>query len=250
MEFYILFFLVFYPFDAGSFAYHIIVLSSLFICSVVVLVVETLLKRTIIARISVYACVWAILLCFDLLNATAFVFPYFVVGLIIYDHNVLSIEKKKYLYAICLGMVWMVLFLIPGKAIWITQGIGSSAYKAYGFNSFLISAYKILIGMAGVFTIVMLKDLISDKVCRFAIDKIGKYTLEIYIIQSMIIESIFPTIYKIIVGRLGVNFLTRNVYIFTSVSIILGIVMTYVVENFIIFLEKKFIRVKKILFAR
>ncbi|MCM1499435.1 MAG: hypothetical protein NC124_13290 [Clostridium sp.] len=162
-------------------------------------------------------------------------------------------RKKIYLGLGFSFLAWIGLFCISDKARWIARGIGSGAYAIYGKEAMASSIYKLIIGVFGVLTVVLISKafpaLIEKIGEKLRLDKVGRLTMEIYIIQCLIVESFMPTIYKLIVNRLDRNPLAENVYIYTCFAVIAGWGVLYFI-CLILGMLKRFPRVKYILFLR
>ena len=164
---------------------------------------------------------------------TANLFVPFVVGYLYAERKFdgkREINLNK-LFLVCSGIVYIILFLFYKE--WSFDYISSvnpmtSEYKPY--IQMEINIYRWIIGIVGsiVFTEIMQLLYVKYMNLRFVkfVNRIGKDTLQIYVMQCFFLEGVISTVVTIVANKLGTNILVYNIVCYNTV-ITLGIAMVY-----------------------
>ena len=150
----------------------------------------------------------------------AYVYPYFVVGYALNEFDLLKNKSfNKIVQPLC-ALLWIALIpvyqkkdyiYISGLTIWI---------KEYGLKEQLvIDMYRYVIGLSGCLAVLMLLRLIysfmdEHKILTDTIELCGRHTLEIYLMQRIVLEKVIALVYKKTVMHTGVNLLMNNRFVF------------------------------------
>lgn len=173
----------------------------------------------------------AIIFSFTLPYQVNLMYPAFITGYLLRVNTSFSehINKKYYIFSV----IFIIMLFFINKSYWTFPGILSSIYEHNYLSlikSLYLRLYRIIIGIAGSITFIFLFKTLSDH-CRNTkiIDRIanlGKYTLEVYILQSFILERIL--------GNL-LNFDNQSFFIFNFItapiiSLIILIISVYIAK--------------------
>lgn len=164
---------------------------------------------------------------------TANLFVPFVVGYLYAERKFdgkWEINLNK-LFLVCSGIVYMILFLFYKEwSFDYISGVNpmTSEYKPY--IQMVINIYRWIIGIAGsiVFTEIMQLLYVKYMNLRFVkfVNRIGKETLQIYVMQCFFLEGVISTVVTIVANKLETNILAYNIVCYNTV-ITLGIAVVY-----------------------
>ena len=145
-----------------------------------------------------------------------FVYPYFVIGYAMNEFKLLeNVTYKKMIQPIC-GVIWIVLLAFYKKIHFIyISGMTWKIQEVGLLGQITIDIYRYLIGLVGcIAAIVVMKWLFcvgSQKKIDFSIiERFGQHTLEIYILQRIILERYLTKIYVRVVSCMPQNIFARN----------------------------------------
>ena len=164
---------------------------------------------------------------------TANLFVPFVVGYLYAERKFdgkREINLNK-LFLVCSGIVYIILFLFYKEwSFDYISGVNpmTSEYKPY--IQMEINIYRWIIGIVGsiVFTEIMQLLYVKYMNLRFVkfVNRIGKDTLQIYVMQCFFLEGVISTVVTIVANKLGTNILVYNIVCYNTV-ITLGIAVVY-----------------------
>ncbi len=186
---------------SGSFLWFLWVIL---ISSLAVMVVEKYLKSKVLKTAAL-----AVLFVFFgyLPNGmySMFLFPFFTAGYY-YRKYEERIDKRFGWVAV---PVFIMMFIFYNRNCFIyTTGI-SLLHSSMGIGRQLcIDAYRYLIGFAGSITVFMLVKTVADRLSyslKKVVGMMGRFSLEIYILQCFAVCWIMPTVWKKIVEDIGTN---------------------------------------------
>lgn len=164
---------------------------------------------------------------------TANLFVLFVVGYLCKEREFdgkwkISLNE---LFLACSSIAYMILFLFYKEwSFDYVSGVNpmTSEYKPY--IQMGINFYRWIIGIVGsaVFTEIMqllYAKCMNLRLVKF-VNRIGKETLQIYVMQCFFLEGVISTVVTIVASKLGTNILVYNMVCYSTV-ITLGIAMVY-----------------------
>ncbi len=224
-------------------------LWAILISSLVVMVVEKCLKSKLLKTVAL-----AVLFVFIgyLPNGmySMFLFPFFTAGYY-YRKYEERIDKRFGWIAV---PVFIMMFIFYNRNCFIyTTGI-SLLHSSMGIGRQLfIDVYRYLIGFAGSITVIMLVRTVADRLpqgLKKVVGMMGRYSLEIYILQCFVVCWIMPTVWQNIVEKTGANPLTKimPVYEFVITPVVAMAAMTVLI--FVIRAAGKNEKLRKIAFGR
>lgn len=164
---------------------------------------------------------------------TANLFVPFVVGYLYAERKFdgkreINLNKS---FLVCSGIVYIILFLFYKEwSFDYISGVNpmTSEYKPY--IQMEINIYRWIIGIVGsiVFTEIMQLLYVKYMNLRFVkfVNRIGKDTLQIYVMQCFFLEGVISTVVTIVANKLGTNILVYNIVCYNTV-ITLGIAVVY-----------------------
>lgn len=191
-------------------------------------------------------------------NATMniFVYPYFVLGFLFakYKH---TLSKK----VLCLKYLSLVLFPVlvcfyEKKHYIYTTGLFSTAYSAKELLQ--INAYRWLIGLIGsVFALTVLQ-IIYDLICKrkssapvfSGLSKIGKKSLQLYILSVPLLEGYLPIFLPKVFSLLGTgNVFVKNIFVYNYIfTFSLALIYAFALYLLVKLLEKT--RISAVMFGK
>lgn len=204
-------------------------LWSLFFCTVAALIAEKITKR--IVRIFVYLLSFIILYYLPNGEFSVFLFPYFIIGYILGKRESIPV---KYC-CLCLVMFPVLLMYYSKEHFIYVSGI-ARVCEDLGFGrQIIIDIFRWGIGLVGsisAITIVklVLKNLSSESRLKKIFCELGKYTLEIYVMQRILVEYMGAKVMWKIVNEMNISILSNQIvydYIFTFVFTILFVFILY-----------------------
>ncbi len=206
-------------------------LWAVFLCSIIVLLVNKFLRDNIFA----YLCIFLLtFLTPDRMIVDVFcykyMYPYFVFGYLFckYDWNkALKIIKYKYLFIPIFLMYFIMLFFYNNDIYIYNSGI--SIYSKDILSQLYIDFYRLAIGLLGSLLIIYLFFIISKSISG-VISKIflyiGKRTMGIYIITNFIFIYVVPELTK---NFTGINYAVILVESIICLVISLGFI--FIIEH-------------------
>lgn len=174
---------------------HLWFLWALFLCTILILVVNRLFKDSLLVYISIFAVSFLIP---DVMNLGLykFMYPYFLIG---YLYNVKGWQKRVVPYCnIKLLLLLGVIFIILLQFYSYDSYIYTSGHCVWGkdiINQMSINFYRYIIGFIGsCFVILLFYFLIEQRGMHMPFwAYVGKVTMGIYIMESLLL---FPEIVK------------------------------------------------------
>lgn len=158
-------------------------LFTLFYLSIISIVVNKYFNDRPIYYIALYM---ILLIIPDKLNIQylKFMYPYFLIGYYYRKHKEIFDEYKTILFKV--SIIMFIILILGWKKEFYIYTTGMSLYNVNIIEKIFIICYRYIIGLIGSIVIIGL----SDKLYKFdkykIFSKLGKHTLEIYIIQSYI----------------------------------------------------------------
>lgn len=209
-------------------------LWSVFFCTIIVLLVEYMKKK--------YMCLITLLLGFIMLyflpngDLNVFMFPYFLVGYI-WEKNE-DIPAKC--YCLCLILFPLLLSYYSKEHYIYVSGIMDLSDEIGVGRQIEIDIFRWVIGLVGSISIIMivkyfLKDVSSECRIRKMFCEFGKYTLEIYVMQRILIEYLGTKVMWKIINETGFSFLHNEIiydYIYTLLCTVFFLVILYFMAVF------------------
>lgn len=146
-------------------------------------------------------------------------YPCFILGFILSNHRLFWDAHKK-IFAAIFGIVWVFLLLFFDERFWqippLTLARSSPLFYEYWFKI----GYKLIIGIVGslfFFSLFLSSKVLADNVKKKPIIQyIGKNTLGVYLIQTLIIEKILMHYLKFD----GLNFWVFNFIVTPMISLV------------------------------
>lgn len=175
-------------------------------------------------------------------------YPYFLAGFLLFAKKdvicQLKSGKKEDIKYILIILYPALLHFFHYRDYIYTSGI--NLFRSdYGFiEQFQINTYRWVLGYAGIgFMVVLLqllfkKSYVKDVVFRL-FGKLGRVTMQVYILQRILLERIFGRVCKM-AGHYGeVNFITKNVYLCNFViTPVIGLVHLIIIYKLIWWIRK------------
>lgn len=166
-----------------------------------------------------------------------FVYPYFVAGYVLNERKLIKESKTQLFYV--LG--WLILIPFYGKEDFIyTSGLFPPSFQFADITrSLLIDVYRWVIGFFGSMSVIIIVQKISatraDGLAWQFLKRIGRYTLELYVMQRLILEFVLAKGFQKMVSLLGRNYIAKNMLIYYAVtlafSVVLASLLTYIAER-------------------
>ena len=216
-------------------------LWCMFICSVALLAADALARRLGSGRMMPLLLVAAhsLLAFLPYSEYNLYLFPYFVTGYVIEKGGAGSQKALSVLELFSIVLFPMLLphFRDLHFIYWSGMSLLSSAYGAAA--QLAIDVFRWLIGFAGCFVVLLFARRLDEmfpanKICGL-IGDIGKYTLEIYILQRIVVEYLGAKVLWKIVNGPGSAVLGNEVvysYLFTPLcSIAFTLFLYYIVKG-------------------
>lgn len=153
-------------------------------------------------------------------NQTLYMYPYFVIGFLYFKFK----DKIPDMFKRIFGMISIIAFIVMlfffrrEHYIYITGMFLPEPSK--GFAQIPIDLFRYGIGLFGsisvIFVLRMLNKILSKKIVNIFV-VIGKYSLQFYLLQRLLVEFIFGSLFSELVVKLGSNPLTGNIYLYNMV---------------------------------
>ena len=187
---------------------------------------------------------------------TAYVYPYFVIGYAINEFEIFRNSIYRKVVQPIGAALWCVLLLFYQKKHYIYVSGLLGKIEEYGLiGQLLIDAYRYIIGFVGCTAIIAIArwvfDNLQDKGIKTGfIQILGQHTLEIYIMQRVVLERYVAGLYQTAVAYIGKNMIAENRLIydlfFTLFSAVLLGTLLLKISNAV----SKYPRINRILFGK
>lgn len=212
-------------------------LWTAFMCSVALLAADAATRKSgsrLMMPVALTAA-FAVFIFLPYASYNIYLFPYFVTGYYIEKEKVKGLPKLE-IFSIVLFPLLLQNFC--DRHFIYTSGVSllSSDYGAVG--QLLIDLFRWLIGFAGCFAMILFTRKVDEefpdhKLCNLICD-IGKYTLEIYILERIVVEYLGAKVMWKIVNGMGITVLGNETvysYLFTPIcSIAFTLLLYYIVK--------------------
>jgi len=185
-------------------------------------------------------------------------YPYFMTGFFwagMEGHSIKEKIKECNLKYGAIVLYPVLLHYFHAKDYIYTSGI-NPINSAYGFvEQIQIDVYRWIVGYIGiVFMIVILCGLFRkvnvSKILYILFGKLGQITLQIYVMQRLLLEEIFGGIYKILANGGGQNILLQNVRLYNFVWMpVIGIFNLLILYSVVMLIRRNH-RLNRCLFGR
>lgn len=188
------------------------------------ILVSTIFKTRIKSKLAKYFLMTLAMMLLAFLpgkNNNLFVYPFFVIGFAFSENRVFASVKYKKVEPLFL-LMWLCLIPLYQRQHYIyTSGIFPFDSE-YGFwGQIRIDAYRYAIGFFGTLAIVYIAravyQVLRDKNVSSIIEYGGRHSLDIYVMQRILLEFIIERAYSKMVNTIGFNFLTSNTLLFSCV---------------------------------
>lgn len=221
-------------------------LYAVFICSVIVYVIESIIKnKSVLVSITIYVCIT----CFLLLIPTDkwninFSFQFIMIGRLLrkYGFSLNSLYNNKLICIVISGIYFGVLLIFPYEYSVYVAGTNIITNQP-SINHLLIDIFRFFVGVLGSVTISFILLCIFEwknyykKLSNtiYIVEKMGEYCMEIYCVQFIIVEIIFKNIIAILRNQNIVftnvpyvcYFIWRNLFGFALCYVIYKIVIWF-----------------------
>ena len=228
-------------------------LIALIVCSVIVFFIEHIDRGKLKAL--AYTIIFVILCFLPAGDSIPFMFPYFFSGFLINKFKEKLILKRNIIkiggIISAVLYVFFMYFAFSKEAYIYISGV-NPIISQYGFG--MQTVYNLIrwmagfLGSYGIATVIFLaqKKLFIVGKC---FSELGKISLQVYVVQHILLEMMFREIYIIICENLGYNVLQSNMMIFNFVySVLIAIVFSFIIWGFTYILNK--LNINKLIFGR
>ena len=182
-----------------------------------------------------------------------FVYPFFVLGYLFnkYRNNISDeVIKLRFLTLLIFPVMW---FFYEKKHYIYVSGIDifNSVYGVWG--QIEINIFRWIIGLVGSICVITIVQLIfrnKKKYTTSIITKLGTISLQVYVIQSILIEEVYKRVYLSLCNYYDYNVLLGNIIVY---DLVITLILTFIfllVINFLIKLIRKSCIVNNVLFGR
>lgn len=225
------------------------------IASISVILISNTLSKNKLKRVILYLVLFPLVIIFPNPDLNLFMYGYFLLGYLFnqYKNQIPNILLKlKYFILIYPAFL---IFWNKQNYIYLTGMINIESINSFK-NQIFIDLIRFLYGLFGCIFIIVIVDIIfkcKNKLLQKVKNIIiimGKNSLQIYLIQRIIIEILYVNIYNIICTKIGKNiFYISNKYLYYLLIIPIISILILVLINIIInLLEKK--KISKYIFGR
>ena len=183
-----------------------------------------------------------------------FMYPYFILGYYLHSSNFLKWKKVLWMRVICIALFAIMLCFYSKECYIYTTGLWITNPNVFNVRQLGIDMFRYVIGVVGAISMLIL----SEKVCNSGvlskrikeyIVKIGMISLQIYILQRYIVESIGKRVVLYLVEQKGIDQFCDNMVIFNCfVTPIATVFLVIVIEKIVVFIEK--LKISFLLFGR
>ncbi|MEE3325234.1 MAG: acyltransferase family protein [Methanosphaera sp.] len=210
-------------------------------------------------KLLLWFCVWITMVCLpDIIepakNCNIWLFPYFLSAFLFHEYQP-KFEKYLNIQYLALPLFPIMLFFFHKRDYIYTSGI-NPFNSSYGVKIQIgIDLYRWMLGVVGsIFIITILLFIYSKtKSMKFwtLISNVGQNTLQIYVLQALILERIFSMIYAKITLTIDSNLLAKNMVLYNFVwTPLLTIILLVVFMVIISFMKKRLPKFSKFIFGR
>ena len=150
---------------------------------------------------------------------TAYVYPYFLIGYLSNEFKIFqNMTYKKIIQPMCIAL-WCILLIFYQKKHYIYISGLYGLFKEYGLCSLkeqiFIDTYRYLIGLVGCVSVIAVIRFLFECLQRKGVEpallrSLGQHTLEIYVMQRIVLERSLSKLYQIVVAHIGRNVLAEN----------------------------------------
>lgn len=228
-------------------------LWALLIISISVIFIEKYFEgENILFNLLCYLALWMILSICIKRWRVEFMYPYFMSGYLFNKYKDKIGENLRKIRFLCIPVsIIMILFFEKKHYVYVTgTNIFNFNYEfLYKLN---IDIFRLVTGFVVSIAFITIIEFIYNK--KISLGKnlftsLGIVSLQIYVLQSLILELIFPKIFKILIYRLNLFNLLEDGYIYNFIlTPIISIFITILIYSIISKINNK--RLKKILFGR
>ena len=185
-----------------------------------------------------------------------FMFPYFILGYIVANssQNEKNFSVNKYLKILSAILFLGLLSAYKSRDLVYVSGVNPFKSNEGVLTQIGIDIYRWIIGLLGI--------IVSTEGIRYLVRKkkwnnsfakwleiMGKYSLQIYLVQKLMLEFLGNRIMSLIVQKLGWNPLTTNIHVYNFIlTPIIAVLYASVIICVIKIIEK--MKLSKILFGR
>lgn len=181
-----------------------------------------------------------------------YIYPYFVFGYALNEYDLFSKLKNSALVAVGLWGL-MIPFYKKRDFIYISGLLPHSLKLGEIGMMLLIDSYRWLIGGIGSVAIIGCVQLLPQRFYKTVVGSklkvIGQYSLNIYVMQRLILEICIGKIFEKIVITTGINYLAKNVILFYVATFFFALVLVMACIKISEMIEKNRV-LGKILFGR
>lgn len=182
-----------------------------------------------------------------------YVYPYFVLG---YALNECKLFAKLKDFAFVAGVLWVILIFFYNKEHFIyISGILPSSLRANDLSRMVvIDVYRWGIGLVGSAAVIGTIQLIPHSFwhkMKFlnSIKEVGKYSLEIYVMQRLVLEICLGRIFEKVVITQGTNYFTGSTGVFYITTFLFACVLVMILVKISEKVERSKM-LKKLLFGK
>lgn len=187
---------------------------------------------------------------------TAYVYPYFVIGYAINEFKFFQNSIYRKVVQPIGAALWCVLLLFYQKKHYIYVSGLLGKIEEYGLmGQISIDIYRYIIGLVGCVAIIaivrwMFDELQGKGVKTGFIQMLGQHTLEIYIMQRVILERCIAGLYQAAAAHIGKNVLAANRLAYDLFFTLFGAVLLGIFLLKISDAVSKYPRINRILFGK
>ena len=229
------------------------------LCASVVIAIIQKLPINICARYAIAFMTTFVLVIIPGGTSTAYVYPYFVIGYLSNEFKIFqNLTYKKIIQPMCI-VLWCILLIFYQKKHYINISGLCGLFKEYGLcglkEQIFIDAYRYLIGLVGCVSVIAVVRFLFEYLQRKGVEpnllwSLGQHTLEIYIMQRIVLERSISRLYQIVIAHIGRNVLAENRLCYDllfslSCAVLLGIFLLKVAK-----VISKYPKVNRLLFGK
>lgn len=228
-------------------------LWSMIAASIIVLLSERMKRASLLFMI---VGMWVVYL-FPNSEYNVYVYPFFVMGYIFhkYENNIRNHISRKVEIMIVIIFVIMLFFYNEDHYIY-TTGISLLTTERSWIQQLSIDSFRYAIGALGSISIIIIIKRIYNripKVIKAMLTFCGEKSLEIYILQCIVVSWMFSMLYSNIVLNIYGNLFKRLFKNFMLLDFIIAPIITFILVTIILILLNiinKFGKISKVLFGR
>ena len=166
---------------------------------------------------------------------TADLFPFFIMGFLLAEYKKLYEQIEKYQYAIYVLYIVMLIGMDNNCFVYVS-GINPITSSFGFFKQMWFNVYRIVIGAAGGFAVIVLVKRTYTKWARSIerlFEALGQNTLQIYVVQSLILERVLSRIVNAVIptGGMYAGLIIQNFLIAPTAALLYAVVILLVVRG-------------------